>query len=126
MINPADIYNPFVKFLGGADINIDNFLPEHVPNYWEQSILIAKNPFVAAKFFNVYMKMFINSILAYNLKENNLDGRILGVVNAYYRCVRAQGRGTLYCHMIVQLEGALSSNEIKPKIMDQGNSNFCK
>jgi Helitron helicase-like domain at N-terminus len=72
-INPADVYNPLVKFLRGADIDIDNLLPEHVPNYWEQSILIAKNPFVAAKFFNVYMKAFINSILAYNLKKNNLD-----------------------------------------------------
>ena len=35
-INPADIYNPLVKFLGGAEIDIDNLLPEQVPNYWEQ------------------------------------------------------------------------------------------
>ena len=125
-INPADVYNPLVKFLGGADIDIDNLLPEHVPNYWEQSILIAKNPFVAAKFFNVYMKAFINSILGYNPKEKNLDGGILGVVNAYYGCVEAQGRGTLHCHMIVWLEGALNPNEIKQKIIDQGDSDFCK
>ena len=125
-INPADVYNPLVKFLGGADIDIDNLLPEHVPNYWEQSILIAKNPFIAAKFFNVYMKAFINSILGYNPKEKNLEGGILGVVNAYYGCVEAQGRGTLHCHMIVWLEGALNPNEIKQKIVNQGDSNFCK
>ena len=39
-INLADVYNPLVKFLGGADIDIDNLLPEQVPNYCEQSILI--------------------------------------------------------------------------------------
>ena len=49
-INPADVYNPLVKFLGGADIDIDNLLPEQVPNYCKQSILIAKNTFFAAKF----------------------------------------------------------------------------
>ena len=30
-INPADIYNPLVNFLGGADIDIDALLPEQVP-----------------------------------------------------------------------------------------------
>lgn len=48
-INPTDIYNPLVKSLGGADINIDALLPEHVPSYREQSILVAKNPFVATR-----------------------------------------------------------------------------
>ena len=49
-INAADVYNPLVKFLGAADIDIDNLLPEQVLNYWEHSILIAKNTFFAAKF----------------------------------------------------------------------------
>ncbi|KAH9848177.1 hypothetical protein C2E23DRAFT_740053, partial [Lenzites betulinus] len=58
-INPADLYNPIVKVLGGSDIDIDALLPEHVPNTWEQSIMIARNPFVGARFFNLYMKAFI-------------------------------------------------------------------
>ena len=49
-INPADVYNPLVKLLAGLDIDIDNLLSEDVPKYWEQSVLIAKNPAVAAKF----------------------------------------------------------------------------
>ena len=48
-------------FFGGRDINVDNLLPDQVPNYWEQAILVAKNPFVAAKFFNLYMKAFISA-----------------------------------------------------------------
>ncbi|KAJ7127741.1 hypothetical protein C8R44DRAFT_528551, partial [Mycena epipterygia] len=58
-INPADVYNPIVKFLAGAEIDIDSLLPEDIPNYWDQSVLVAKNPVVAAQFFNIYMKAFI-------------------------------------------------------------------
>jgi hypothetical protein len=32
-INPANIYNPLVNFLAGADIDINNLLPEQVPDY---------------------------------------------------------------------------------------------
>ncbi|KIL63479.1 hypothetical protein M378DRAFT_42563, partial [Amanita muscaria Koide BX008] len=59
-INPADVYNPVVKFLAGAEIDIDQLLPEQVPNFWEQAVLVARNPAVAAKFFNIYMKAFIH------------------------------------------------------------------
>lgn len=112
-INPADIYNPIVKFLGGAEINLNNILPEQVPNYCEQAILVAKNPFVAAKFFNIYMKAFISAVLGYEPDERKIEGGILGLVKAYYGCVEAQGQGTLHCHMMIWLEGGLNPNEIK-------------
>ena len=112
-INPADVYNPLVKFLAGSNIDIDNLLTDDVPNYWEQSVLIAKNPAVAAKFFDTYMKAFISTLLAYDPHHKNLEGGILGVVNAYYGCVEAQGHGTLHCHMLIWVEGALNPNEIK-------------
>ncbi|KAL0056860.1 hypothetical protein AAF712_016524, partial [Marasmius tenuissimus] len=67
-----------------------------VPDYWEEVILVAKNPAVTGKFFNIYMKAFIAAILDYDPKRTNLDGGILGVVKAYYGCVEAQGRGTLH------------------------------
>lgn len=54
-INPADVYNPLIRFLAGADIDIDSCLPsDH--NYHEQAFLVTKNPAAAAKFFNLYMK----------------------------------------------------------------------
>ncbi|KAJ6530742.1 hypothetical protein B0H19DRAFT_967308, partial [Mycena capillaripes] len=58
-INPADVYNPLVKFLAGNEIDLDHLLPEDIPDYINQSITIAKNPAVAARFFNIYMKAFI-------------------------------------------------------------------
>ena len=127
-INPADVYNPLVKFLAGSNIDIDNLLSDDVPNYWEQSVLIAKNPAVAAKFFDTYMKAFISTILAYDPAHKNLDGGILGVVKAYYGCVEAQGRGSLHCHMLIWVEGALNPNEIKERVLskDEGAQTFSK
>src|ERR1700678_1083309 len=123
-INPADIYNPIVKFLGGAEIYLYNILPEQVPNYREQAILVAKNPFVAAKFFNIYMKAFISAVLGYEPDERKIEGGILGLVKAYYGCGEAQGRGTLHCHMMIWLEGGLNPNEIKERVIDKGDVEF--
>ncbi|KAJ7673385.1 hypothetical protein B0H17DRAFT_837288, partial [Mycena rosella] len=82
------LHNPIVKFLAGAEIDIDNLLPEDVPNCWDQSVLIAKNPVVAAQFFNLYMKAFISALLGYDPEHKDLEGGVLGVVKAYYGCVK--------------------------------------
>ncbi|KAH9852986.1 hypothetical protein C2E23DRAFT_692265, partial [Lenzites betulinus] len=58
-INPADVYNPVVRLLAGEDIDVDNILPEQPFNYWTQSLLVARNPVVAAQFFDTYMRAFI-------------------------------------------------------------------
>ena len=122
-INPADVFNPLVKFLAGSEIDIDNLLPDQVPEYWEQSKLIAKNPTVAAKFFNIYMKAFIYALLGFDPQQRNIEGGILGVVKAYYGCVEAQGRETLHCHMMIWVEGGLNPNEIKDRVLD-GDTEF--
>ena len=123
-INPADVYNPIVKFLAGSEIDIDKLTDKEVPNYRDQSILVAKNPAIAAKFFNLYMKAFISTILAFDSSGRNLEGGILGVVKAYYGCVEAQGRGTLHCHMLIWLEGGLNPTEIKNKILRDNDKDF--
>ncbi|KAF5341970.1 hypothetical protein D9611_001217 [Ephemerocybe angulata] len=123
-INPADVYNPLVRLLAGADIDVDNLLDHQMSNYWDQSSLIAKNPAVAAKFFNIIIKAFIQAILGYDPKGKDIGGGILGVISAYYGCVEAQGRGTLHCHMLVWLDGALNPDEIKQKIFRVGDTTF--
>lgn len=115
-INPADIYNPLVKFLAGSEIDIDNLLPEQVPDYMEQSILVAKNPFLAARLFNIYLKAFLKIILGYDPSNSTENIGMLGPVSAYYGCVEAQGRGTLHCHMMVWLKGALNCDQIRDRV----------
>jgi hypothetical protein len=117
IINPADIYNPLIEFLAGAKIDVDNLLPEQVSNFHDQSILVAHNSAVTAKFLNIYMKIFIRCLLQIEGKGMDFNERILGFINAYYGYVEAQGRGTLHCHMMVWLEGSLNPNEIKECIL---------
>jgi hypothetical protein len=109
-----------VKFFAGDEIDLDKMTLNSVPDYFDQSCLIAKNPAVAARFFNVYMKAFISEILGYDPKQEDLEGGILGVVKASYGCVEAQGRGTLHCHMLIWLEGGLNPNQIKEKALANG------
>ena len=116
-INPADTHNPIVKFLAGADIDIDHMLENEIPKYWEQSTLISSNPAVGAKFFNLYLKAFIRTVLGYqDVNVEDGDG-LLGMVKAHYGCVEAQGRGSLHCHMLVWIDGALNPDEIREKVM---------
>ena len=125
-VNPADTRNPIVKFLAGDEIDIDALLPEQVPKPWEQSILIAKNPVIAARFFDIYLKAFISTVLGYEAMRKDLTGGVLGLVKAHYGCVEAQGRGTLHCHMLVWLEGALNPNEIRDRIVKDGDMEWGK
>ncbi|KAJ3890277.1 hypothetical protein GG344DRAFT_12324, partial [Lentinula edodes] len=87
-INPADVYNPLVKFLAGSEIDIDNMLPDQIPRYWDQAVLIAKNPCVASNFFNIYMNAFISTVLGYSPGPLDLSKPgILGHVKGYYGCI---------------------------------------
>ena len=106
-VNPADVYNPIVKFLAGNDIDIDDLLPDQVPTYWEQAGTVARNPCIAAEFFDTYINAFISLFLRYDPNRRSTETGILGVTKAYYGCVEAQGRGSLHCHMVVCSCGGL-------------------
>ncbi|KAF8054261.1 hypothetical protein FPV67DRAFT_1440380, partial [Lyophyllum atratum] len=95
-----------------------------IPNFWDQSVLVAKNPVVAAKFFHTYIAAFLDTLIGSSTK--NLEGGVLGVSKAHYGVVEAQGRGTLHCHMMVWLEGALNPDEIKDRILQAGSGDFQK
>lgn len=123
-INPADVFNPVVHFLAGADIDVDDLLPSQMSAYREQALLVSKNPFVATKFFEVYMKIFIQVVLGYDPDGLNLEGGALGVVKAYYGCVEAQGRGMVHCHMLIWVEGGLNPNEIKARVLKESEAEF--
>jgi len=48
---------------------------------------------------------------------------MLGAVSAYYRCVEAQRRGTLHCHMMVWLQDALNCDQIRDRVLS-GDTDF--
>ncbi|KAK0469455.1 uncharacterized protein EV420DRAFT_1245575, partial [Desarmillaria tabescens] len=72
------------------------------------------------------MKTFIKTVLGYDPDNVDLEGGALGVVQAYYGCVEAQGRGTLHCHMLVWVEGGLNPNKIRDCVMKDDENEFRK
>ena len=123
-INPADVYNPIVKFLAGADIDVDKLLPSEEPDYWQQSLLVAQNPVVATQFFHKYMTAFIKTLLGWDSSSRVATRGALGTVKAFYGCVEAQGRGTLHCHMLIWVDGALSPSELRSRLLRRGGDRF--
>ena len=111
-VNPADVYNPIVKYLSGHNIDIDNLMLQEVPMYWEQAKVVACNPCIAAEFFDTYLNTFFSTMLCYDPKQQSTDLGVVGVVKAYYSCIEAQGHGSLHCHMVVWVHGGLNSDEI--------------
>lgn len=122
-INPSDMHNPIVKFLSGEEIDIDHMLENDIPNFWKQSLLILSNHAIGVKFFNLYLKAFLETVMGCKDK-GDLEGGILGTVKAHYGCIEAQDHGSLNCHMLAWIEGALDPNEIRSKVM--GNAEWAK
>ncbi|KAI0826351.1 hypothetical protein BC629DRAFT_1246132, partial [Irpex lacteus] len=58
-INPADVHSPVMRFLSGDQLDIDDWAQSLHSSYWTQSNHLARNPFVGARFFDIYMNAFI-------------------------------------------------------------------
>ncbi|KZO89459.1 hypothetical protein CALVIDRAFT_455709, partial [Calocera viscosa TUFC12733] len=67
------------------------------------------------------MQSFLDTVLRYDPKGENLEGGLLGLTKGYFGCVEAQGRGTLHCHMVVWVHGGLNPTQIKERILQDGD-----
>lgn len=123
-INPADIYNLVVKFMGGSQFDLDNMQTSDLPQYWEQSKLIACNPVVGATFFDTYFRAFLACTLGWDEHARIGRNSMLGNVQAFYGCVEAQGRGSLHCHMLVWLHGGMNPDNIRERVFVKKNTEF--
>ena len=120
-MNPTDCYNPVVKILSGNEFDIDKMIPDEVPTYWEQATKIAKNPFLASKFFDEYMNSFVDTLLG----KDMTDGiGVIGKYKAHYGTVEAQGRGTLHCHLLLWIDGSLNPQQIKDHVLKAKDNEF--
>jgi hypothetical protein len=90
-INPADVYNPIVKFLSGHQFDLDHILPSQVLSYWEKALSIAHNPFIAVRFFRLFIQAFVTALLGHTDTNSICADGILGPCKAYYGTVEAQG-----------------------------------
>ena len=109
-LSPTDNKHPICLYFADTDTE---FKPELTFSK-ECSLLIAKNPVAAARFFHFICENFIKHVLGVG---TNHPG-IYGETDAYYATVEQQGRLTLHLHMLLWIKGALSPQEVRNRIMD--------
>ncbi|HEY4831131.1 MAG TPA: helitron helicase-like domain-containing protein, partial [Waddliaceae bacterium] len=110
-LSPADSRHPISLYY--ADENVE-FKPD-LRSANERSMLTARNPVAAARFFDLMIRMFIKHILGVGTKHLGLYGKTAG----YYGTVEQQGRLTLHLHTVLWIRNALSPQEIRDKLMNE-------
>jgi hypothetical protein len=115
-LNPSDVNNPLVRLLCGAEIDLeDSSRGEDMTRYFRQK-LAADHPKETATFFHRIMQAFIRNVVRYNRNSPGLFGRCTG----YYGMVEAQGKGTLHCHFLIWVDGHLSPQKLRDKMVKDG------
>jgi hypothetical protein len=114
-INPNDIDSPVAQVLAGAEIDLDLFRPEEGPDADTRSRNIAENPLASAMYFNFIIETTLETLFGVKATPASVTSKVgvLGVVDAYYGVVEAQGRGTLHLHMLLWLRHAPTATEMK-------------
>lgn len=123
-VNPADIYHPLVRFLAGDEIADASRSDSRGDTFFKQAMLISRNPVIAADFFELIMKAFIECLLGWRPRGEPVHRGLLGVVKGYYGCVETQGRGSLHCHMVLWLEGGMDARELRDRMLSEENGDF--
>ena len=113
-INPADTQNPIARMFAGEDIDLDHYSAlDHHPNV----AAVAADPFASALFFHTIINAVLHTLVGLNGYERNQTLHrkkgIFGTVSAFIGTVEAQGRGTLHLHMLLWLDGAVTTSKMK-------------
>ena len=113
--SPADSRHPLCLYYADRK---EAFSPE-LRTSKERDLLVLANPVAAARFFHHMVNMFIKHVLNYGEDRDGLYGK----TGAYYGTVEQQGRLTLHMHMMIWIEGVLSPQEIRDRVM-KSDSDF--
>lgn len=113
--SPADNKHPICLYYADKDIHFKH----NLRSLSERDLLVLKNPVAAARFFDYMVRMVIKHVLG----VGELHPGLYGKTSAYYGTVEQQGRLTLHMHMMLWIEGALSPQKIRERLMSR-DSNF--
>ena len=108
--SPADNKHPICLYYADKDIHFTH----NLRSVTERDLLVLSNPVAAARFFDYMVQMVIKHILG----VGELHPGLYGKTSAYYGTVEQQGRLTLHMHMMLWIEGALSPQKIRERLMN--------
>lgn len=111
-LSPADVRHPICLYFAGDK---RTFQPSMLIGTDDAFRLIAKNPVAGARFFHFMVSAFIKHVLAV---DNTDHSGLYGDTSAYYGTVEQQGRLTLHLHLLLWIQGGVSPEQARCKIMD--------
>jgi len=116
-LSPANNRHPLCIFYADKDVS---FKPD-LRTSKERDTLVLRNPAAAARFFDYVVWSMIKHVLGVGADHNGIYGKM----SAYYGTVEQQGRLTLHLHLMLWIDGVISPQEIRDRIMGQ-DSEFQK
>ena len=117
-INPSDLHHPLAMKFAGVDLDIDNLLPERMPNSQDRAAIVASHPVGIARFFNKLIETVLSTLIGYNHNKHRSipDGGVLGEIDAFYGTVEESGRGALHLHMLLWLVNNMNPTVLRESI----------
>lgn len=117
-INPTDRHDPICQVFAGENLDMDNFNPMAGPSALQRAQNVANDPFAAAQFFFFLAETILGALFGFSVKGRTSQNKIgaLGLGNAYFGAVEAQGRGSLHLHMMMWLCHSPNAEEIVERL----------
>ncbi len=109
---PADFKNPLCLYLCGDKVDLRQSNPL-LRSSDDRLRSIARNPVGAARFFHFMVTTFLRVVVRFG---SNTPG-LFGHPDAYYGTVEAQGRLTLHLHLLLWIQGAVSPQELRDRLL---------
>ena len=124
-INPCDLHHPLAMKFAGVDLDIDNLVPEKMPDSQHRASIVATHPVAIARFFNKLIESVLTTLVAYDQRQHRSipNGGILGKIDAYYGTVEESGRGALHLHMLLWLAGNMTPTDLRQCIQNEVRQN---
>ncbi|KIK81622.1 hypothetical protein PAXRUDRAFT_155670, partial [Paxillus rubicundulus Ve08.2h10] len=91
-----NVCNTLVSLIEGIDIS-----DWHSMSAFNRAVCVARHPSATVQFFNEIISGFLQTIM----KGGKQSVGILGICEAYYGMLKAQGKGTLHGHFMLWLKG---------------------
>lgn len=111
--SPAGHKNPICLYYCGLDIDLAA-VSGGIPSYTERIKATCENPVACARFFQLFVKLFLEVILRVDKEEEGLFGK----TEAYYGTVEEQGRKALHLHTLVWIANACSPQELRDRLLE--------
>ena len=109
-LSPADSKHPLAMYYAETK---QTFQPK-IRTSDERWRIVANNPIASARFFHYMVSLFIKHILGFGADHPGVFGKTA----AYYGTVEQQGRLTLHLHLLLWIEGSLSPDETRKRLLD--------